>query len=170
MEKTSKVTQVAANGTWESKYGLMYKFEISFENGDSGEYNSKSQDQNKFVEGQEATYTITSRDYNGNTFYTIKPSQPAFNGGGFSGGKKDPETEKRITRMSVLKVAGDMAMADKIPISKLTYMAQILEQYVMTGDDTMAQIYQASQKPKQGNIESNFKEDAIKDIADDLPF
>jgi hypothetical protein len=35
MEKTSKVTNVAGIGTWNGNYGVMYKFEVSFENGDS---------------------------------------------------------------------------------------------------------------------------------------
>jgi hypothetical protein len=41
MEKTSKVTNVAGIGTWNGQYGVMYKFEVSFENGDSGQYMSK---------------------------------------------------------------------------------------------------------------------------------
>ena len=45
--KNSKVTSVQSNGTWEGKYGMMYKFEIGFENGDVGEYSSKNQEQNK---------------------------------------------------------------------------------------------------------------------------
>ena len=48
MNKKSKVTNVQASGTWEGKFGLMYKFEVEFENGDAGEYSSKSKDQNKF--------------------------------------------------------------------------------------------------------------------------
>jgi len=56
MTKKSKVVRVAGNGTWEGKYGLMYKFEVEMENGDIGEYSSKSKDQNKFVEGQETEY------------------------------------------------------------------------------------------------------------------
>ena len=47
--KNSKVTSVQSNGSWEGKYGIMYKFEIGFENGDVGEYSSKNQEQNKFV-------------------------------------------------------------------------------------------------------------------------
>ena len=35
--KKSTVTRVAGNGTWEGKYGLMYKFEVEMENGDIGE-------------------------------------------------------------------------------------------------------------------------------------
>ena len=52
MNKKSKVVSVQANGTWEGKYGVMYKYEVAFENGDAGEYSSKSAEQNKFVEGQ----------------------------------------------------------------------------------------------------------------------
>jgi len=61
--KTSKVSMITANGTWESQYGLMYKFQVVMQNGDTGEYLSKSQDQNKFILGQEASYEYTGGDY-----------------------------------------------------------------------------------------------------------
>lgn len=138
MEKTSKVTNVAGIGTWESKHGLFYKFEVSFDNGDAGQYLSKSQDQNKFVKGQETAYTIEGKEYNGQTYYTIKPvvQQQSFGGGGY---KKDPETEKRITRMSVLKVAGDLAISGKIKLDEVIDYAKIFEQYVVEGDAQMKQ-------------------------------
>ena len=50
MIKKSKVKKVQANGTWEGKFGMMYKFEVEFEDGNAGEYSSKTQDQNKFIE------------------------------------------------------------------------------------------------------------------------
>ena len=56
MNKKSKVTNVQPNGTWEGKFGMMYKFEVSFENGDTGEYSSKSQEQNKFIVGNDTDY------------------------------------------------------------------------------------------------------------------
>ena len=40
MIKKSVVKQAQANGTWQGKFGTMYKHEIAFENGDSGEYAS----------------------------------------------------------------------------------------------------------------------------------
>ena len=40
-QKKSTVTNVQSNGTWDGQYGLMHKFEVSFENGDVGEYLSK---------------------------------------------------------------------------------------------------------------------------------
>ena len=151
MEKKSKVNGVTANGTWDSKYGTMYKFEVSFENGDVGEYNSKTQDQNKFVIGQEADYSITSREYNGNTFYTIKPvqAQQSFGGGGY---KKDPETEKRIARMSVLKVASDLVVNGDVKLHDLTKVAIILEQYVEKGTDTMSFVHAQSVKETNNDL------------------
>jgi hypothetical protein len=142
MEKTSKVTNVAGVGTWEGQYGLMYKFEVSFDNGDSGQYMSKSQDQTKFKVGQEAAYELTSKEFNGQTFYTVKPvqTQQSF-GGGKPSYQKDPETEKRITRMSVLKVASDLVINGEIKLHDLTKVASYLEHYVMTGEDSISKIY-----------------------------
>jgi hypothetical protein len=167
MEKTSKVTNVAGIGTWNGQYGVMYKFEVSFENGDSGQYMSKSQEQTKFKVGQDATYTIEGKDFNGQTYYTVKPvmQQQSFGGGGKPSYQKDPETEKRITRMSVLKCATDLVINGEIKIHDLTKVATFLEHYVMTGVDSMTQIYGSATLDKVakqvGGIEKNFMNDAL---------
>jgi hypothetical protein len=167
MEKTSKVTNVAGIGTWNGQYGIMYKFEVSFENGDSGQYMSKSQEQTKFKVGQDATYTIEGKDFNGQTYYTVKPvmQQQSFGGGGKPAYQKDPETEKRITRMSVLKCATDLVINGEIKIHDLTKVATFLEHYVMTGVDSMTQIYGSATLEKVakqvGGIEKNFMNDAL---------
>jgi hypothetical protein len=173
MEKTSKVTQVAGVGSWNGQYGIMYKFEVSFENGDSGQYMSKSQEQTKFKQGVDATYTIEGKEFNGQTFYTVKPvmaQQQAFQGGK-PAYQKDPETEKRITRMSVLKVAGDLVVHGHVKLHDLTKVAQIFERYVMTGEDTITAMYGAAQ-PKPSNIATSFMNDAIDQAQNnnDLPF
>jgi hypothetical protein len=157
MEKTSKVTNVAGIGTWNGQYGVMYKFEVSFENGDSGQYMSKSQEQTKFKVGESATYTIEGKEFNGQTYYTVKPvmQQQAFQGGG-KPYQKDPETEKRITRMSVLKVAGDLVINGQVKLHDLTKVAQIFERYVMTGEDTITLMY-----GRQHNGIQKFQEEAI---------
>ena len=173
MEKTSKVTQVSGVGSWNGQYGMMYKFEVSFENGDSGQYMSKSIDQTKFQKGVDATYTNEGKEFNGNTFYTIKPvmAQQSFGGGGKPAYVKDPETDKRITRMSVLKVATDLVVHGHVKLHDLTKVAQIFERYVMTGEDTITAMYGAAQ-PKQSNIAHSFMNDAIDQAQNnnDLPF
>jgi sortase (surface protein transpeptidase) len=84
-------------------------------------------------------------------YYTIKPvqaQQQSF-GGGKPAYQKDPETEKRIARMSVLKVAGDLVVNGVVKMHDLTKVASFLEQYVMTGQDTMTTIYSHAQPKAQ---------------------
>lgn len=141
--KRSAVTNVTANGTFNGQHGTLYKFEVSFANGDSGEYASKSQDQQKFKVGVETDYILTERKWNDRIFYKIAPAQPqqgGFAGGGFQAPKpKDPDTGKHIMRMSVLKVAGDLAINGDIKLQEVLAYAQIFEQYVLTGTDTLSQ-------------------------------
>jgi hypothetical protein len=137
MEKTSKVTRATANGTWNSNYGMLYRFEVEFENGDVGEYLSKKAEQTMFKVGESMMYTLDGKEYNGKMFYKIKPipQQPPT---AFPAKVKDPETDKRITRMSVLKVAGDLAINGSIQLQEVLAYAQIFEQYVITGADTLS--------------------------------
>lgn len=175
--KKSKVIQAAGNGSWNSeKYGTFYKFIIGFENGDEAEYSSKTAEQNKFIVGQEVDYILTSKEVNGKMYYQCKPApqQAPQGGNNWAPKPKDPETEKRIARMSVLKVAGDLVINDKVKLVDIVQVAQILERYVMTGENSMHQIYHEHHAKKQptGNIERAFQEEAIKQMAedDDLPF
>ena len=61
--KKSTVKNVQSSGTWEGKFGMMYKYEIEMTNGDTGQYMSKSQNQDKFLKGNVVDYQFTSGDY-----------------------------------------------------------------------------------------------------------
>ena len=138
--KRSAVTNVTANGSIDGQYGTLYKFEITFANGDSGEYASKSKDQNKFSVGVETDYTITDRTFKDRIYYKIAPvmAQPgAFQSSGFTPKPKDPETGKHIMRMSVLKVAGDLVINGDIKLHEILSYAQIFENFVNNGVDTL---------------------------------
>jgi hypothetical protein len=50
---------------------------------------------------------------------------------------KDPETGKHIMRMSVLKVAGDLVINGDIKLHEILSYAQIFENFVNTGIDTL---------------------------------
>jgi hypothetical protein len=93
---------------------------------------SKTQDQNKFKLGQDATYNIEGKDYNGKTFYRIKPveAKPSF-----TPKVADPEKELKITRMSVLKASTDLVVAGKIPMDQIIKYSKYFEAYVLNGDD-----------------------------------
>lgn len=134
--KSAKVTQVSGNGKWDSQqYGTFYKFEVVFDNGDAGQYMSKEPEQNKFKVGDEASYTITSKDVNGKLYYTIKPAiNQQGKGGAWKAQPADPEKEARISRMSVLKVATDIYINHgNMEINDIIPLAQVFEKWVMTG-------------------------------------
>ena len=144
-QKRSAVTNVTANGTYNGQYGTLYKFEITFANGDSGEYASKSADQAKFKVGVETDYTITSKEFKDRIYYKIAPVMAQSGAqGGFTAKPKDPETDKRITRMSVLKVAGDLVINGDIKLHEILAYAQVFEKFVVDGQDTLAQLKSVS--------------------------
>ena len=139
-QKRSAVTNVTANGTYNGQYGTLYKFEITFANGDSGEYASKSADQTKFKVGVETDYTITSKEFKDRIYYKIAPvmAQSMPQGNSFTQkAPKDPETGKHIMRMSVLKVAGDLVINGDIKLHEILAYAQIFENFVNNGVDTL---------------------------------
>ena len=129
MIKKSKVTNVQANGTWEGKFGMMYKFEVEFEDGTTGEYSSKSQDQDKFIEGQETEYEFID----GN-FPKVKPvyAKPDFASSTSNGiYKKDDNVQKMIVKQSSLKSAVDYCSKGNCSTSDVIRVAQEFVDWVM---------------------------------------
>lgn len=124
--KTSKVKRVTSNGTWEGKFGMMYKFEVEFENGDCGEYSSKSKDQTKFVEGQDTDYEFID-----GKFPKVKPyyAPPQSNGQSFSY-KKDDNVQDLIVRQSSLKAAVDYCRGGNCSPEEVCETADIFTKWV----------------------------------------
>ena len=102
--KNAKIELVTPNGTWQTSDGskTFFKFEVSFDNGDVGEYSSIHKEQNKFELGTTVDY-----EYYGGKFPKIKPvyAKPStpFSGGAASFGKSD-EVQTKIVRQSLLMV------------------------------------------------------------------
>ena len=73
--KKAKVTKVMHNvRSYQTQNGTFYNHEITFDNGDRGMYSSKSDICQKFHEGQEASYTIETKQNGQYTNVIIKPS------------------------------------------------------------------------------------------------
>lgn len=106
--KNSKVVSVQSNGTWEGTYGIMYKFEVVFQNGDVGEYSSKNDNQDKFVQGIETEY-----EYHGGKFPKVKPvwkPKPGMYKGTLDHNKafgKSDDVQIKIVRQSMIKASVD---------------------------------------------------------------
>ena len=155
MTKTSIVKDIKSAGEpYNGQYGTLYGFYVTFENGDNGKYNSKSADQNKFVLGQEATYDYIPREYNGKTYYTVKPVNPQYanvapqSGSNATSNPSGTHTSKdeSIIRQTALKAAAEIGGTPQVVIAN----AQLFADWVMKkGEDkvTHQQHFQGREEP-----------------------
>ena len=123
--KKSKVTSVQSNGTWEGKFGLMYKYEVSFENGDCGEYSTKSENQTKFIEGQETEYEFID-----GKFPKVKPVN-TFQQGGFTSRPSNDKVQEYIVKQSSLKCAVDYIIANGGDTKTILDTAEMFANWVL---------------------------------------
>jgi hypothetical protein len=133
MTKTSIVKDIKSAGEpYTGQYGTLYGFYVTFENGDNGKYNSKDPNQNKFLVGQEATYDYIPREYNGKTYYTVKPVNPQYatqsgsNATSTSSGTHTSKDES-IIRQTALKAAAEIGGTPQVVIAN----AQLFADWVM---------------------------------------
>lgn len=171
--KTAKVVSVTPKGDFAFNGKTFYKFFVSLDNGDSGEYNSVKADQDKFVAGAQVEYEITSNQY-GNKI------KPVYNGGGgnYSGGgysksnysSGNDDKQKMIVKQSCLKAAVDL-LKDKG--AKSTDVLKVADSFVTW--------VMAEEKKPDTNYEQHFssREEKIataqaivngEQVDDDLPF
>ena len=141
MTKTSIVKDIKSAGQpYTGQYGTLYGFYVTFENGDNGKYNSKSENQNKFVVGQEATYDYIPREYNGKTYYTVKPVNPQYaaptSSGTVQGGGTHTSKDESIIRQTALKAAAELGGTPQQVIAN----AQTFADWVMKKGAAQAQV------------------------------
>jgi len=150
MTKTSIVKDIKSAGEpYQGQYGTLYGFYVTFENGDNGKYNSKSQDQSKFVVGQEATYEYIPREYNGKTYYTVKPVNPQYaNNAPTTSGGSTTSKDESIIRQTALKAAAELGGTPQQVIAN----AQTFADWVMKKGAAQAQA--THQQHFQGREES----------------
>ena len=135
------VKTVKSDGSFESQYGHFYKWLIEFENNYVGEYLSKTETQNKFVEGQEVEIEVTTREYNGTTINKIKPAS-TFQGGGFKANTsskmtkeewnaKDLKKEIAIAKQVSLKCAIDYCIANDGGPAEIIQIADTFTEWII---------------------------------------
>lgn len=105
MEKNSKCIKCDFAKEATTDYGVIYYFNVAFENGDSGSYGSKSKENPKIKIGETIDYDLTSKEFNGMEFFTIKPVYKN------TGGYKD--NQKGIFACSALNRAVDFEVGAK---------------------------------------------------------
>ena len=113
--------------TWQYQGKTMYVFEVSVGQ-HRGEYSSQSENQNKFVTGQEVEYTY---EPNANEKYLgkIKAVQQQGGGNAYQGGKsafkpyQKDDSEEKLASMAY-SYAKDIVVAGKIDAGKLNEAAE----------------------------------------------
>lgn len=103
-QKKSIVKEIIENyrKPYTAQGSLNYVHSIEFENGDKGDYSSKTEKCLKFTKGQESSYTI---EENGGFAPKIKPIQDTPSYSGNNKEKMTPETQAAIRRQCALKCA-----------------------------------------------------------------
>jgi len=108
--KTSKVKQVQGSGTYDSMYGLLYKFEYLFEDGTVLTANHKTQDGN-FKIGDEVEYEIKGTNDYGSWGKVGKPQEEA-NGKTYSKSSKGNNASFALSYAKDLCVGGQIKIGD----------------------------------------------------------
>ena len=152
MTKTSIVKDIKSAGEpYNGQYGTLYGFYVTFENGDNGKYNSKDPNQTKFLVGQEATYDYIPREYNGKTYYTVKPVNPQYanvapSGSASASSGSHTSKDESIIRQTALKAAAEIGGTPQVVIAN----AQLFADWVMkkgAAQVTHQQHFQGREEP-----------------------
>lgn len=125
-----KLTKITQSGNFESQYGHFYKWLLEFEDGFKGEYLSKTETQNKFIEGQEVEIEVITREYNGTKINKIKPAS-TFQGGGksFTSAPKDNKTQEYIVKQNALTNACNIV--GEADVAKILEIADSFKEWVL---------------------------------------
>tara|TARA_R100000388_G_scaffold27329_1_gene21297 strand:- start:998 stop:1441 length:444 start_codon:yes stop_codon:yes gene_type:complete len=114
-----------------SQWGEFHKWLLEFEDGFKGEYLSKTETQNKFIEGQTASIEVTTREYNGQKINKIKPASSFQQGGtkSFTPSIINNKTEEYIIKQNALTNACNIVGTDDI--AKILEIADAFKEWVL---------------------------------------
>jgi len=167
--KKAKVVAVNPQGDYQLKDGrTLYKFALTFDNGDTGEYSSVKPDQTKFVVGQEAEYELNATQY-GNRIKPVYSQGGGFSGGGYSSGgysSGSDDKQRMIVKQSCLKAAVDLLKDKGAKSTDVLKVADSFVSWVME-EDKKETSYDNHFSSREEKIQVA---NAIVNGSDDLPF
>lgn len=167
----AKVVSVTPKGDYQLRDGkTLYKFFVSMDNGDSGEYSSVKPDQDKFIVGQEAEYELSSTSY-GNK---IKPvyQQAA---GGYSSGYKasysgSDNRQELIVKQTALKAAVDFLKEKQAKSTDVLKVADSFVEWVLATDQQEEVTYETHFSSREEKLQAAQAIVNGQATTDDLPF
>lgn len=172
--KKAKVVSVSPKGDFSFNGKTFFKFFVSMDNGDSGEYNSVKSDQDKFLVGEETEYELTSNQY-GNK---IKPVYSQGGGSSYSGGgysksnysSKDDNRQELIVKQTALKAAVDFLKEKQAKSTDVLKVADSFVEWVMASNKKEEATYDNHFESREAKIETAKAIVNGEVDSDDLPF
>jgi len=121
-QKKSIVKSVIFKKAHSGNNGLFYIFDLTFDNGDKGQYFSSKEQQDAFKEGQETEYTIEEKINGQYKNYSIKPLKQA--------GARPMGNPVFEHKRTALKCATDLVCHGKVEEKNLIAAAEKLMKFL----------------------------------------
>tara|TARA_R110002012_G_scaffold262232_2_gene444397 strand:+ start:2091 stop:2663 length:573 start_codon:yes stop_codon:yes gene_type:complete len=185
--KKAKIVSLQGNGTYDSQYGMMYVWDISLDNGESGDYSSKMYttiESLPFTIGTEIEYEY---DLSKPEYPKIRKPQvagskrwtPGGSDNSFKASKTDPGVQAMICKQSSLQRSIEILKHNNhtktIKLETVILLAQKLTDWVM--EDFKIESPKSSPEQNQNPVikqEPTIKPEPVPVLAeeteDDLPF
>ncbi len=113
----------------ETKFGIMHQFRVDYDD-KVGSFLTKKREQTTFKEGEENEFTETPRQYNGKTYYNIKPIKQQ----GSSNFTRQLKKEQSKYSGFAMSYAKDLVIADKIQMKDLFPAAKKMFDWMVEQD------------------------------------
>lgn len=113
----------------ETKFGTSYKFRVQYDD-KTASFLSKSKEQDVFKEGEENEFTETSREYQGKTYYDIKPIKKAPNS---NFGRQLKKEQSKYSGFA-MAYAKDLVVAGKVEKDKMFTAAKQMFDWMVEQD------------------------------------
>lgn len=113
----------------QTKFGAMHQFRVEY-SGKIGSFLSKSKDQETFKQGEENEFTETPREYQGNTYWNIKPIKKQ---GASNFGRAISKEQSRYSGFAA-SYAKDLVVAGKIEYDEILPTAEMLFNWMVEMD------------------------------------
>lgn len=133
--KTSKVVAIHPKGSYEGKYGTMYSFKVTMEDGESLEANAKSSTP-PYAVGDVVEYEITQvTDKYGNKGKVKKPTEGGYQTSSQPIGRTGKDVD--IMRQTALKAAVEFNAQRQTELSKVLVEAEMMHKWLLGEYDVL---------------------------------
>jgi hypothetical protein len=127
------ITGVKYLKEYETKFGPMHSFKVSWPDGD-GYYSSKKKDQTYFVEGVETEFNVEEKEgKDGKIYKTVKPAIS----GNLSGFSKNLKKEQSRYSGFAVSYVKDLIIAGKVDIKQWEQASEKIFKFLVALDKTI---------------------------------